>query len=156
MLVPYSYLLLLGLPFINANPTKHADLVQCLTACKVPQFLPSTSNFTYWIQPFNMRLQYTPVALAVPSTVPQVQAAVACASKLGISVNPRSGGHNYASHDIGGEDGHFVIDLKMFQNVTVDPTTQIASVGPGIRLGNMALALYAQGKRAISHGVCPG
>ena len=32
----------------------------------------------------------------------------------------------------------------------------IASVGAGVRLGNLALEIYAQGKRALPHGVCPG
>lgn len=32
----------------------------------------------------------------------------------------------------------------------------IANVGAGVRIGNMALALYKQGKRALPHGTCPG
>ncbi len=36
--------------------------------------------------PFNTRLQYTPVAIVVPSTVAHVQAAVSCAAKLNIKV----------------------------------------------------------------------
>lgn len=33
--------------------------------------------------------------------------------------------------------------------------TYIAKVGAGVRLGNMAEALFAQGQRALPHGVCP-
>jgi hypothetical protein len=32
----------------------------------------------------------------------------------------------------------------------------VAKIGAGQRLGNVALALYAQGKRALPHGTCPG
>ena len=49
-----------------------------------------------------------------------------------------------------------VIDLEGFQNITLDATTQIAKVGGGVRLGNLALAIYNQGQRALPHGTCPG
>jgi len=57
---------------------------------------------------------------------------------------------------MGGEDGHLVIDLKYFDSVRLDNETNIATVGPGTRLGNMALALFNQSGRAIAHGLCPG
>lgn len=34
--------------------------------------------------------------------------------------------------------------------------TFIAKIGSGQRLGNIALALYSQGERALPHGTCPG
>ena len=49
-----------------------------------------------------------------------------------------------------------VIDLEGFQNITLDATTQIAKVGGGVRLGNLALGIYNQGQRALPHGTCPG
>lgn len=36
------------------------------------------------------------------------------------------------------------------------PEIGIAVVGAGVRLGNLARELYAQGERALPHGVCPG
>jgi FAD/FMN-containing dehydrogenase len=71
-------------------------------------------------------------------------------------VNPKSGGPSYAGHSLGGEDGHLVIDLKYFRDTKVDPMTNIATIGPGARLGNVALDLFAQGQRALAHGTCPG
>jgi FAD/FMN-containing dehydrogenase len=32
----------------------------------------------------------------------------------------------------------------------------VATVGAGVRLGNLALEVFAQGRRALPHGVCPG
>jgi FAD/FMN-containing dehydrogenase len=141
---------------IQAVPQKYSDVVSCLTSSGVPQDLPGSADFAQDIIPWNLRLNFTPVALAVPSTVPQVQAAVVCASKAGVKVNPKSGGHSYASHSIGGEDGHLVIDLKYFRQTKVDPSTYIASIGPGARLGNVALDLFNQSGRAMAHGICPG
>lgn len=57
---------------------------------------------------------------------------------------------------MGGEDGHLVIDLRYFDNIELDTTTGLATIGPGARLGNLALGLYEQGGKAIAHGVCPG
>jgi len=140
---------------VNGAPSC-AKVVECLSKSDVPQVIPGSDNFTQSIIPYNIRVNFTPIALAVPTTVPQVQAAVKCAAKHGIKVNPKSGGHSYAAHSMGGEDGHLVIDLKYFDNITLDTTTNLATVGPGARLGNLALGLYNQGGRAISHGVCPG
>ena len=139
-----------------AAPQKRATVVECLTSAEVPQALPGTSNFTQGIRPFNLRIPFTPVALAIPSNVAQIQAAVKCGSTQGVMVSARSGGHSYANHGNGGEDGHLVIDLKYFNTVSVDNATNIATIGPGARLGNVALALFKQGQRAFSHGTCPG
>ncbi|KAH8744511.1 glucooligosaccharide oxidase [Diaporthe sp. PMI_573] len=149
--------LLLGLPGLVAATTwRRSEITDCLSRANVTQVLPGSTNFTAAIKPFNLRLPFTPVAVAVPSTVHEIQSAVSCAAALGITVSPKSGGHSYASHDLGGEDGHLMIDLKLFNSVHLDTPTGIAEVGPGARLGNVAKALYDQGKRAISHGTCPG
>jgi FAD/FMN-containing dehydrogenase len=147
---------LLGAQFVYCAPQSYSSIIKCLDESNVPQDYPGTSNFTQDIIPYNLRLNYTPIAVAVPSTVSQVQAAVKCAAKLGVKVNPKSGGHSYAAHSLGGEDGHFVVDLKYFSGVSVDAVSQVATVGPGARLGNVALALFEQGERALAHGICPG
>lgn len=155
----FALLYLLLIPAIHALPGRKAtrsDITDCLDDASVPQALPGTTNFTQAIKPFNLRLPFTPVAVAVPTTVAQVQAAVSCGVSLGITISPKSGGHSYASHGIGGEDGHLMVDMKYFNTVNLDTDTGIATIGPGARLGNVAQALYTQGKVAFSHGTCPG
>lgn len=39
------------------------------------------------------------------------------------------------------------MDMVEFQDVTLDSTTKIASVGAGVRLGNMAVKLFNLGRR---------
>jgi FAD/FMN-containing dehydrogenase len=156
MLKLLTLVLSLSAPCIQAAPQLYDNIVSCLASSGVPQDYPGSSDFSQDVIPYNLRLNFTPIALAVPSTVPQVQAAVVCASKLGVNVNPKSGGHSYASHSIGGEDGHLVIDLKYFRDTQVDPSTYVASIGPGARLGNIALDLFNQSGRAMAHGICPG
>lgn len=81
---------------------------------------------------------------------------MSCGVNNKITVTAKSGGHSYASHGLGGEDGHLVVDMRHFDSVTVDQAAHTAVVGTGGRLGNVPLALYDQGKQATSHGTCPG
>lgn len=57
----------------------------------------------------------------------------------------KSGGHSYGAYSLAGA---MIIDMVGFQDVTLDSTTQIASVGAGMRLGNMASKLFGLGGRA--------
>lgn len=139
-----------------AGLDKRAAIDDCLNAVKVPVFASGSSDRTQAIKPFNLRVPFTPTAYAVPQTVKHVQDAVACGVKNNIKVTAKCGGHSYGSHGLGGENGHLVIDLRRFNSVTVDSKAHTAVVGAGGRLGNIALALYDQGKQAMSHGTCPG
>lgn len=148
-------LCLLLLPSV-INGLSEPPVSSCLNASNVPQVLTSDSKWNQSIKPFNLRLPFTPVAVAVPSTVAQVQAAVACGASSQVLVTAKSGGHSYASHGLGGEDGHLMIDMKLFNNVTVENGTGIADIGVGGRLGNIAQSLFNNSGRAFSHGTCPG
>ena len=129
---------------------------ECLTAAKVPFDAKNSNDWKVDVAPFNTRLAYTPAAIAVPTTTAHVQGAVSCGVKLGLKINAKSGGHSYASFGLGGENGHLVIELDRMSKITVDQKTYIASVEAGSRLGHVFTELYKQGKRAISHGTCPG
>ncbi|EUC54236.1 FAD-linked oxidoreductase [Rhizoctonia solani AG-3 Rhs1AP] len=100
---------------------------------------------------FNQRLLYKPAAIAYPNTAQDVQRYVKCAAASGVAVAARSGGHSYASYDLGGSDGNLVIDLSNMTSVVVhDDGT--AYVQTGNRLGDLAQKLWDQGKRAVPHG----
>ncbi|KAG7285955.1 hypothetical protein NEMBOFW57_008251 [Staphylotrichum longicolle] len=155
MFTPLGVLLALGLGthycLGDSSLEPRTDkVIQCLTAAGVPQALPGTPEFATSSSPHNLRLPFTPRAIALPATVAHVQAAVACGRKNGVKVNARSGGHNYGSHGIGGEDGHLVIDLKFLNQTIIDSRTQIATVGPGAKLGNLAIAVGVGGH--VLHG----
>ncbi|TLD09953.1 hypothetical protein PgNI_06467 [Pyricularia grisea] len=140
-----------------ASPlSKIALLDNCLSAAEVPIDAPGSPDWLLDSTTFNLRLNYTPAAIATPTTIPQIQAAVSCAATAGLKANAKSGGHSYASFGTGGEDGHLVIQLDRMNGVSLDVDTGIATVQGGARLGRVANELYKQGKRAISHGTCPG
>lgn len=136
--------------------TKRAAIDDCLSEAQVPVDAPGSDDWEADARAFNQRLRYTPAAIAVPTTVEHIRAAVSCAAKVGVKVNAKAGGHSYASFGLGGEDGHLVVQLDRMDNVTLDTATHVATVQPGARLGHVATLLYQQGKRAFSHGTCPG
>lgn len=49
-----------------------------------------------------------------------------------------------------------MVELARMAEVRLDRDTEIATIGPGARLGDIAVGIYNQGKRAFSHGTCPG
>lgn len=135
---------------------KRAALDDCLSKSSVPTLAAGSADYTQSLKPFNLRVTFKPAAYVVPTTVKHVQDAVACGATTGVQVTAKSGGHSYGSHGLGGEDGHLIVDMRNFNNVTVDQTAHTAVIGTGGRLGDVATALYNQGKQAISHGTCPG
>jgi FAD/FMN-containing dehydrogenase len=149
---------LLGLAGVNyASPFDKADtLADCLAKAGVPIDKTGSAEYKLDATPFNLRLNYTPVAVASVTTTKHIQDAVTCAKQLGVKANAKCGGHSYASFGLGGEDGHLVIEMSRMNKVVLDNTTGVATAEGGTRLGHLAWELYNQGKRAISHGTCPG
>ena len=133
---------------------KQEALSDCLAEAKVPNDAPGSEEWGQDAAPFNLRLNYTPAAIAVPTDVKHIQDAVACAAKLGVKTNAKCGGHSYASFGLGGEDGHLVIEMDRMSKVEL--SGEVANIQGGARLGHVANQLYEQGKRAFSHGTCPG
>ncbi|KAI5865287.1 putative glucooligosaccharide oxidase [Durotheca rogersii] len=134
---------------------RQAALEDCLSSSSRLDEVGS-DDYNRDVTPFNKRLAFRPAAIAVPTTVGQIQGAIACGAKLGYKVSAKCGGHSYASLGLGGEDGHLVIQLDRMNSVKLDTETNIATAESGTRLGHLAAELFAQGNRAISHGTCPG
>jgi FAD/FMN-containing dehydrogenase len=110
-------------------------------------------NYAIHIIPWNLRCQPKPLALVYASTADDVAAVVKLAAQYGIPIQPRSGGHSYASYSLGGTSGSLVIDLAAMDKVVVDQKTWLATIGPGTRLKGVNEGLLKQGKRTIAHGV---
>ncbi|KAK3936648.1 putative FAD-linked oxidoreductase YvdP [Diplogelasinospora grovesii] len=140
-----------GSPFDKADA-----LADCLSKRSVPTDGLGSNDWKLDAAPFNLQLNYTPISIVVPTTAKHVQDAVACAAKFGVKANAKCGGHSYASFGLGGEDGHLTIEMDRMNKVTLDNSTGIAVIEGGSRLGHVASELYNQGKRAFSHGTCPG
>lgn len=137
-------------------------------------YFPGQPGYSNVSSSFNLRLPFEPAAVAYPTTAEEVAEAVQAGASLGIpgkhsclyyscclvvdakiTVTARSGGHSYAAYGLGGADGHLVVDLSNFNDISVDSVTGIATIGAGSRLGDIAIALFDQAGRALPHGTCP-
>lgn len=130
-------------------------LVKCLANGNVPIKLGCGYDWDLYSKGYNRRISYTPAVVAVPSTNNEVATALQCASKYGVSVQAKSGGHSYASYSLGGSDGAMVIDLRNFKQSKFIGNG-IVEVGSGFRLGELASYIYEKERRALAHGTCPG
>ncbi|KAJ7840849.1 glucooligosaccharide oxidase [Mycena olivaceomarginata] len=114
---------------------------------------PTDENFTAVSQAFNRRFTISPIAVAFPTSVAQVSAAVAAGAAQNLEVVARSGGHSYIANGLGGKDGALVVDMSKLKAITVRSSNNTALIETGNRLGDVALALNAKG-RAMPHGTC--
>ncbi|KAI9617675.1 hypothetical protein H4Q26_012978 [Puccinia striiformis f. sp. tritici PST-130] len=141
----------LGLHLVRADT---ASLRQKFSALKIDAVFPGDPNYVKFSTPFNKRFTYQPAAIVFPNNTN----AVADSVKVGVGeklfISPRSGGHSYAAYGLGGKNGALVVDLQRIKQIQVD-ASGVAVIGTGNRLGDIALSLNSQGRRALPHGVCP-
>ena len=116
---------------------------------------PQNLDYLAKINAYNLDYPIYPAAIIRPTSAEQVSAAVKCAVKASVKVQPRSGGHSYANYCLGGVDGALVVDLVHLQKFEMDTTTWRATIGAGTLLGDVTKRLHDAGGRAIAHGICP-
>ncbi|KAB8360784.1 hypothetical protein FH972_024518 [Carpinus fangiana] len=148
-----SYTVVAGLAYIAAATA--SGLTSCLDAASVTYSTPDSPHFQNQSSVYNVNAQFAPVVVALPSTPEHVSSALTCASSQNIKVQAKGGGHSFAGYGSGGKDGALIVDMEAFQDIIVN-TDGTAKIGGGVRLGNLAVSLYKQGKRAMPHGSCSG
>ncbi|PLN80611.1 FAD-binding domain-containing protein [Aspergillus taichungensis] len=107
------------------------------------------------VKRYNLDIKVSPAAVTFPQNAQEVAEVVRCAAENGTAVQAKSGGHSYANHGLGGEDGAVVVDLKNLQRFSMDTQSWKASFGSGLLLGDVTKKLSENGGRAMSHGTCP-
>ncbi|KAH7245055.1 hypothetical protein BKA59DRAFT_397348 [Fusarium tricinctum] len=127
----------------------------CLADANIQFLVQGSVDWKRSIRQWNVRLTYTPAAVATPYTIEQIQVAVNCGINNRVRVTAKGGGHSFGSYGLGSEDGHLVIALQQLNKVTLFENGT-ARIQPGARLGHVSSELYKQGGRAIPHGACPG
>ncbi|KAI5792006.1 hypothetical protein EDC01DRAFT_706804 [Geopyxis carbonaria] len=140
---------------LAATTAAATPLTDCLTSFSVSHTTRGSSAFTPLVSPFNLRFspRPAPLVVALAATHHDVQACVKCASQTSTKLSVKAGGHSYGAY---GLSAALVVNIEALSSVSVSASTGIATVGAGIRLGNLANALYAAGGRAVPHGTCPG
>ncbi|KAK2767565.1 hypothetical protein FQN54_003723 [Arachnomyces sp. PD_36] len=107
------------------------------------------------VHPYNLDIPLTPAAVTYPETAEHVAGIVKCAAEADLKVQARSGGHSYANYCLGGVDGAITVDMKNFQQFSMDESTWVATIGAGTLLKDVASQLHDAGGRAIAHGISP-
>lgn len=154
----FIYLLVLhALPLVQATHIqKHTGLRECIKAAVDEYAFPDHPLYQLLkVQRWNLDIEVTPAVVTYPETPEQIAAVVRCARDLNLKVQPKSGGHSFANFGLGGVDGAVIVDLKHFQQFSMDTTTWQATIGAGTRLGDVTKKLHAAGGRAMAHGTCP-
>lgn len=163
-------LLFTSLAFVQVWAQDGGQLKVTLDKAGVKAIYPSDSLYANVSSAYNTRFTYKPIAVAFPTDVNQVAAAVAAAAAHNISIAPRGGGHSYTAlglgkvpnraklrglttGDTGGADNALVIDMSGLATVSVGDDN-LAAIGGGARLGEVVTVLNAKG-RAMPHGTCP-
>ncbi|KAJ7065270.1 glucooligosaccharide oxidase [Mycena amicta] len=153
-MLPSAAVLLIVASVLGASAQNVTVLLHnALSASGVSAVYPTDSNYSTVSQAFNRRFTISPVAVAYPTTVQQVAAAVQAGHGLSIPVVARSGGHSYIANGLGGNSGALVVDLSKMKSISVRSSNNTALIQTGNRLGDVALALNAAG-RALPHGTC--
>ncbi|PPQ96356.1 hypothetical protein CVT26_005043 [Gymnopilus dilepis] len=132
----------------------YADFISNLTSHNFQVLTPGSSGYPAASAAFNRRFTFEPEAIAFPNSAQDVSTILSLCTTYNYKAIARSGGHSYIANGLGGKDGSVVVDLSNFKTVTVDSSTNIATIGTGNRLGDIALALNNHG-RALPHGTCP-
>jgi hypothetical protein len=86
MLISLSNFVLLAPAATGSLLVKRNVILDYLTHAKVPQNYPGSPSFAQAIIPYNLLIPFNLVAVAVPSTVSQIQAAVACGVKYNVAI----------------------------------------------------------------------
>ncbi|KAI5818346.1 hypothetical protein BZA77DRAFT_277506 [Pyronema omphalodes] len=149
LIVGFQFLIALAAAFNG----QRSSLTDCLNAASVPILLTSSPDWADVTKPFNLRLIVNPAVITIPRNKIDIQQALKCAYSTNTRVSVKSGGHSYSA---AGLSGKMVIDMVEFQEVSFDTSSMIATVGSGVRLGNMATKLFQLGERGIPHGTCAG
>lgn len=92
-----------------------------------------------------------PEVIVAARAVGDVCAAVRFASRHGLPVHVRSGGHSYAALFL--QDGGLVVDLSALRAIAVDPSAMMVSVGSGVTSAAVDAALEPHGLAfPVGHG----
>ncbi|RII13193.1 hypothetical protein CUC08_Gglean004493 [Alternaria sp. MG1] len=138
------------------SSTASGSALQCLNGKNVPYKMTSDAEYSELSEPYNLRVPFKPAVIVLPTTNQHVQDAVVCGAQAGLKIQAKSGGHSYASFSSGGKDGAMQINLQSFQTIELDKSSGVATVGGGVRLGNLGDGIYTQGNAAVAQGTCPG
>lgn len=95
-----------------------------------------------------------PIGIFTPTSVEDVQTAIKCGVRNDIHLVPISGGHSYAGLSFGSNDS-VLIDFRYMNDISVDESEMVATIGAGTLLGHVYHTLFYKYGLGAPLGVCP-
>lgn len=140
------------MPATTTLPRPHATAVAALAASiDGPVLTPADTGFAEASAVWNEMHRVEPAVIVQPTSAMDVTHALRFATRLGLPVAVRGGGHSVAGN--GTVADGMVIDLgARMRGVAVDPGTRVVTVEGGATLGDMDAATQAHGL-AVPTGV---
>jgi FAD/FMN-containing dehydrogenase len=97
--------------------------------------LPGVGRYDRARQVFNAMIDRHPAVIVRCSSREDIVEGIGLARENGLSVTVKGGGHGVAGRAVC--DGGVMLDLSSMKRVTVDPVERIATVEPGVTLGDL-------------------
>ncbi|KAL6567231.1 hypothetical protein OROGR_000899 [Orobanche gracilis] len=152
-----------------SSPHHHNnDILECLTEefersnlTTNVIFTPrNNASYASLLQSQNLRPASTsplkPILIVTPYNESEIQAAVYCAKKLGLSIRTRSGGHDYEGLSYTSRTPFIIVDMRNLRSIKVDMLEKTAWVQTGATIGQLCHAVAKKSKTlAFPAGVCP-
>lgn len=120
--------------------TAFGDLASTLPGCVLTADDP---GFDEAVGVHQLAARGRPAAVVRPADPAGVAAAIAFARGHGLEIAVRGGGHSVAGHSTG--DGVLVIDMRGFDELSVDPRTRRVRAGAGLAAGALVAGTHAHG-----------
>lgn len=104
---------------------------------------------------WNIKTSFEPRAIVQVESSDDVSTAIRIARDNGITqINGRGGGHSFEGQSLGaGNPDAFIIDVTKINDITIDRTTKVATVGAGALLGSLAFKAFENGQLMAPHGM---
>jgi FAD/FMN-containing dehydrogenase len=113
-----------------------------------PVFAPGDDGYVDACTLFNAAIERSPAVVVRPSSAADVAAAIRFASREGMPLAVRSGGHSAAGWSLC--DGGVVLDMRSLDTIEIEPEARTAKVGGGCTTGAVDRACQAHGLATVT------
>jgi FAD/FMN-containing dehydrogenase len=112
-----------------------------------PLLRPGDEGWDAAVLIWNGMVAATPALVIQPMSARDVVAAVCFAQRFNVLLSIKGGGHNIGGTSL--TDGGLTLDMSRMRDVTVNPETKLAHVGPGCLLKDLDAATHKHGLATV-------
>ncbi|KAE9616900.1 putative tetrahydroberberine oxidase [Lupinus albus] len=137
---------------VGSNSTSIERIVLNSSSSQYTQALDSLIQNPRWLNSSRK-----PFLIITPIHEPEILAAIACSSKLGLQIRVRSGGHDYEGLSYLANTPFVMLDLVNVHSIAINLTEETAWVQAGTTLGELYYRIsQVSNVHGFPAGLCPG